>query len=217
MGNRRLIDDITAALLVVCAAGLVWFGARMLFFSLDEARARRDVDLSVAAARLESWTSTWPLASDASLALVEIDIKAWRGGRDVGRAIEDRLGELLARRPADGSAWMALADIRQAQDAPLADVVAALDMSSWVAPRESQVMLARVDLGLRIWERLDAARQLSIVSDLIGIGPMLSELQMARLQPLLLTRSDAEREALSSAVAARSGGTLPPWAVWLGL
>lgn len=217
MGKRRLIDDLTAAVLVVLALALVWFGGRILLFSLDEAKAQRDRDPASAEARLDGWTRTWPLSSSALNALVEIETQAWRGGRDDGHTIDERLAELLARRPADGAAWLALANVRLARGAPFADVVAAFDMSSWVAPRESQVMLARVDLGLRIWERLDYGHQLSIVADLIGIGPMLSEVQIARLQPLLLTRSDAEREALSSAVAARSGGTLPPWAVWLGL
>ncbi|MGQ4274877.1 hypothetical protein [Terrihabitans sp. B22-R8] len=182
-------------------------------FAIDQARSGTGSDGTA----LERWTDAVPVAAEARQARVDQEVRAWREGRADPDAVEAALSNLLAIRPAHGAGWAALASARLARGAPLDDVVAAMDVSSWVAPRESAVMIARTDLGLRIWEHLDRAHQVALVTDLVAIGSMISEEQMGRLQMLLRTRSDDEREVLSGMVAARSGGTLPPWAEWLGL
>ncbi|WP_319843886.1 hypothetical protein [Terrihabitans rhizophilus] len=195
-----------AAALIITASGMIWYGARIVVFSVHPPRTAE-----------EALAVHWPLRGVALERQAGIEEASWRAGRDDGAVLEQVLKELLAVRPGYGAGWAALANLRLARGAAIEDVIRCLDLSAWTAPRENGVMLARVDLGLRIWERLDGPRQLSIVADLVGIGAILQEPQMARLRPLLLTRTDEERAALSALVRTRSGGELPGWAQWLGL
>jgi hypothetical protein len=205
-----------AITLIVLALGLIGVGARVSLYAVSQGTAGPD-DAADASGNLQSWTGLAPVGSLALTELVRRQEAQWRGGRLDAGVLEANLERLLSVRPAYGPGWIALANLRLARGASMERVIAAADMSSWVAPRESAVMLARVDLGLRIWEELDAARRISLVHDLVAIGPMLSETEMARLRPLLLTRVPEEIEELSGMVRARGGGGLPGWAEWLGL
>jgi hypothetical protein len=197
---------VVATALILTACAMIWFGARIVVFSVHPPHKAE-----------EALAVRWPLRGAALERQALVEEASWRAGRSDGDTLDRVLTGLLAVRPAYGAGWAALANLRLARGAAIEDVIRCLDLSAWTAPRENGVMLARVDLGLRIWERLDAPRQISIVADLVGIGAILQEPQMARLRPLLLTRTDEERAALAALVRTRSGGELPGWAQWLGL
>lgn len=111
--------------------------------------------------------------------------------------------EALARRPLDAHTWLRLAHLRQAREAPAAEVAAALVASMAAAPTDRPLLFARLPLAAAAWEGVrdaDRARVLDQVA-------LAWDVDARRVRGLLVSPQGA---ALLRRMFARSRGPEAP-------
>jgi hypothetical protein len=117
---------------------------------------------------------------------------------------------LLSAAPADGAAWLTLAEAEASAGKPNEAVVRALAMSSLTAPSEARVMSARAVFTLQIWNEVPPEAHEVFVNDLIWAFHDFTREQIAYLSAgLARLPEDARRQIISELRAAGRNGERP--------
>ncbi|ARN79960.1 hypothetical protein [Methylocystis bryophila] len=117
---------------------------------------------------------------------------------------------LLSLTPADGAAWLALAQAEASAGMPADQVVRALAMSSVTAPSESRVMTGRAVFTLQIWNSAPAEARSVFVSDLLWDFANFSKEQIAYIRAAVANLpADARKRIAADFRAAGRRGDRP--------
>ncbi len=162
-------------------------------------------------ASLRPWTSTSGLSVKAREDVVFLSRAA-----DVDKAIESNLIELLTLNPTAGASWLDLAVLLRSRDAPLPQVLAALQMSSLTFPREQETMTERTLFCLELWQSLPADEQRRALNQLAELQGRLEPADLQQFREELGAKPEAIRVNLVRELAAR-GAADPGWLRALGL
>lgn len=155
--GRATISSLTAIGFILLSAGVVWFGARLTLFALDEVRVEPDRW----AMTFEEWRDTAGVR-DRARALIGNDKDMFI----LPSAALARAEGVVEVDPTNSGAWLDIADaaMRRKTTAELSQ--AAVKMSEITGPYESSVMARRIVFLVERWDQLSAESKEVCVSDL---------------------------------------------------
>ncbi len=222
-----LRSTLTSLCLIALALAAIVKGVDMLRFeALDAAvqaslhqpepnnpaalKAQRRQNFAAMAA-LRPWISTAGLSVKA-----REDVLFLSRAADIDKATEANLIELLTRNPTAGAAWLDLAVLLRSRDAPLSQILAALQMSSLTHPREQETMTERTLFCLELWQSLPADEQRRALNQLAELQGRLDPAELQQFKEELEDKPEAIKQQLTRELAAR-GAVDPGWLRALGL
>jgi hypothetical protein len=191
---------IIAALVVVTCGGGVLLGLSVLM------PARLGTQVADGEGRLDvpPLVGSRVLRYSRSREIEEPSPSAWRA-----RA---RLTEqLLARTPLDGDAWVSLGAERLLAGGEREKALAALDISTWTAPREGGTIARRLKLLAALYPNLSDDRRTAVVQDFLRAGQRLPPTDKQALRAIFEAWPRERYAEFTERMISRAG--TPPW--WL--
>jgi hypothetical protein len=173
MTRRSRLRTVTSLIIIGACAYTVMGASTVLRYSLTNASA----DNAEGAKSLAYYANVFPVGYLARQRLAQS--ASQHGPPD--QMIEP-FASLLSETPADGAAWLTLAEAEAFAGKPTDQVVRALAMSSLTAPSESRVMTARAVFTLQIWNYVPPEARTVFIYDLVWSFDNMSKEQIAYLR-----------------------------------
>lgn len=155
--GRAAISSLAAVGFILLSAGVVWFGARLTLFAVDEVRVEPDR----VAMTFEGWRDTAGVR-DRARALIGTDKDMFI----LPSALLARAESVVEVDPTNSGAWLDIADAAARRKASAQLSQAAVKMSEITGPYESSVMARRIVFLVGRWDQLSAESKEVCVSDL---------------------------------------------------
>jgi hypothetical protein len=172
MTRRSRLRTFTSLIIIGACAYTIAGASTILRYSLSSAFA----DKAEGAKSLSSYVNVFPVGYLARQRLAQ-----WASQGQPAQMIEP-FASLLSETPADGAAWLTLAEAEAFAGKPTDQVVRALAMSSLTAPSESRVMTARAVFTLQIWNYVPPEARTVFISDLVWSFDDMSKEQVSNLR-----------------------------------
>jgi len=200
MTRRSRLRTFTS-FIIIGACGYAISGAvTLLRYSLTTAFEGKSED----AKAFSSYADVFPVAYLARQRLAQA------ASRGQPAQMIDPFTSLLSIAPADGAAWLTLAEAEAFAGRPADRVVRALAMSSLTAPSESRVMTARAVFTLQIWNYVPPEAKAVFISDLAWDFDNMSKDQVAYMRAALAKiPEDARKRIATDLQAAGKRGERP--------
>jgi hypothetical protein len=186
MSRRSRLHTFTSLLIIGTCAYAISGGVTLLRYSLTTAFAGNADDVK----GLSTYADTFPVGYLARQRLAQA---ASRG--QPAQMIEP-FASLLSVAPADGAAWLTLAEAEAFAGKPADRVVRALAMSSLTAPSESRVMTARAVFTLQIWNYVPPEAKAVFISDLAWDFDNMSKDQVSYMRAALAKIPEDARQRI---------------------
>ncbi|HTO78633.1 MAG TPA: hypothetical protein VMJ31_02530 [Methylocystis sp.] len=175
MMRKSRLRNFTSLIIIGACAYTMSGALTLLRYSLTNAVP----DNAEGATTLHSFANVFPVGYLARQRLAQ-----WASQGQPAQMIE-AFESLLSEAPADGAAWLTLAEADAFAGKPADQVVKALAMSSLTAPSESRVMTARAVFTAQIWNSVPPEARTVFISDLIWDFANMSKEQVASLRTAL--------------------------------
>jgi hypothetical protein len=200
MTRKSRLRNFTSLIIIGACAYTMSGAFTILRFSLANASA----DSAEGAKTLHDYANVSPVGYLARQRLAQ-----WASRGQPAQMIEP-FASLLSEAPADGAAWLSLAEAEAFAGKPADQVVRALAMSTLTAPSESRVMTARAVFTAQIWNSAPPEARTVFISDLVWDFDNLSKDQVAALRATLAKLpEDARRRIAADLQAAGKRGDRP--------
>ena len=164
MSNRQetgagsaVVSSLCAVGFIILSVGMVWFGARLTLFSVEETR----VEPGQWAMTFEDWRDTAGLRERAR-SLIDNDKDTFI----LPSAALARAESVVEVDPTNSAAWLDVASIAARRNASAELSQAAVKMSEITGPYESGVMARRIVFLIDRWDQLPAESKEVCLSDL---------------------------------------------------
>lgn len=188
MSCRSRLRTFTSLIIIGACAYTISGSVTLLRYSLTSAFAGKADDAKAFA----SYADTFPVAYLARQRLAQA---ASRG--QPAQMIEP-FASLLSIAPADGAAWLTLAEAEAFAGKPADRVVRALAMSSLTAPSKSRVMTARAVFTLQIWNYVPPEAKAVFISDIAWDFDNMSKEQVAYMRAALAKIPEDARQRIAA-------------------
>ena len=193
MTRKSRLRNVTSLAIIGACAYTMSGAFTLLRYSLTNASPAN----AEGAMTLHGFVNVFPVGYLARQRLAQ-----WASHGQPAQMIEP-FASLLSEAPADGAAWLTLAEADAFAGKPTDQVVRALAMSSLTAPSESRVMTARAVFTAQIWNSVPPEAQTVFISDLVWDFDNMSKEQVASLRATLAKLpEDARRRIVADLQAA---------------
>lgn len=200
MTRKSRLRTFTSLVIIGACAYAISGAVTLLRYSFTNTVAND----AAGAATLSSYVKVFPVGHLARQRLAQ-----WASQGSPAQRIEP-FNSLLSVTPADGAAWLALAQAEADAGMPADRVVRALAMSSLTAPSESRVMTGRAVFTLQIWNSVPPEARSVFISDLVWDFANFSKDQIAYIRAVLGNfPADARKRIAADLRAAGKRGDRP--------
>ena len=193
MTRKSRLRNFTSLIIIGACAYTMSGAFTLLRYSLTNAFP----DNAEGAKTLLSFVNVFPVGYLARQKLAQ-----WASQGQPAQMIEPFVS-LLSATPADGAAWLTLAEANAFAGKPTDEVVKALAMSTLTAPSESRVMTARAVFTAQIWNSVPPEARTVFISDLVWDFNNMSKEQVDSIRTALAKLpEDARRRIVADLQAA---------------
>jgi len=200
MRRKSRLRNLTSLIIIGACAYTMSGAFTLLRYSLANASA----DKGEGAKTLHDYANVSPVGYLARQKLAQ-----WASQGQRAQMIEP-FASLLSEAPADGAAWLTLAEAEAFAGKPADQVVKALAMSSLTAPSESRVMTARAIFTAQIWNSVPPEARTVFISDLVWDFDNMSKEQVDSIRTALAKLpEDARRRIVGDLQSAGRRGDRP--------